>query len=214
MTLTETELKHHLKCVMHLSKKLSEIQKSLMVNKVVGLVLTIQTGNLTKICGELSEKEKNRIQRKLAEIFCTERDDWRQKSSSDPEYLCRELSTLWQNVADEWNVVAELVEKVKREVEYKRLLSKITENVENQLEYCSTLTQGLKNLHGLALMDFEFGCNIGTFTCELIWLFLRISGAMHALLNAESDIRKILHYTGERLNQLRRTLSNKAAGTK
>ena len=63
-------------------------------------------------------------------------------------------------------------------------------------------------------MDFEFGCNIGTFTCELIWLFLSISGAMHALLNAESDIRKILHYTGERLDQLGRTLSNKAAGMK
>ena len=133
----ETELKYHLKCVMHLSKnskKLSEIQKSLMVNKVVGLVLTIQTGNLTKQYGELTEKEKNHIQRKLADIFCTERDDWRQKSSSDPEYLCRELSTLWQNVADEWNLVAELVEKVKREVECKRLLSKITENVENQLQ--------------------------------------------------------------------------------
>ena len=48
---------------MHLSKKLSEIQKSLIVNKVVGLVLTIQTGNLTKLYGELSEKEKNHIQR-------------------------------------------------------------------------------------------------------------------------------------------------------
>ena len=115
--MTETELQHRLKCVMHLSKKLSEIQKSMVVNKVVSLVLTIQTGNLTKLYGELSEKEKNHIQRKLAEIFCTESDDWRQNSSSNPEYLCRELSTLWQNVADEWNLVAELNEKVKREVQ-------------------------------------------------------------------------------------------------
>ena len=214
MTLTETELQHQLKCVMDLSKKLSEIQKRAIVNKVVSLVLTIQTSNITKLYGELSGKEKNHIQNKLANIFCTEGYEWSWKSSgsSDPEYLCNELSVLWQNVADEWNIVAELDEKVKREVECKRSLNKITENVEKKLEYCSTLTHGLTNLHGLAVVDFEFGCSHGTFAIELIWLFLRIFGAMHALLNAEADIRKILHHTKERLDQLKRAHSNKAKG--
>ena len=214
MKLAETELQHHLKCVMDLNKKLSEIQKRAMVNKVVSLVLMIQTSKITKLYGELSEKEKRHIQNKLANIFCAERNEWSWKSSgsSDPEHLCKELSALWQDVADEWNLVAELDEKVKHEVECKSSPNKITENVENKLEYCSTLTHGLANLHGLAVVDFEFDCNLGTFNFELIWLFLRIFGAMHALLNAETDIRRILHHTKERLDQLKRAHSNKAKG--